>query len=471
MSDYAAFLPANPGTDYPSKDAAQAAQLSLDSDKIDVAQLAYQFGYKRSTTTGLTLGYFGGVLEIDGAIVAIADGTIALSASNTNYLERTPAGVVSKNTAGFSADKIPMATVVCGASTITSITEGRAANWPLFGLATKSAAAGGTITLTAAEARAPILEFTGALPNNTSIELPNAKRPWIIFNNTTGAFTLALKVTGQPGVLVSQGMRATVYGNGVDIVPAQSDSAVPPGTMLDYGGSVIPGGYFGCDGANYQRATYPTLSGVLMRTSVVTFDNTTDKVAWTAHGLSNGDVFKFTTTGAAPTGLTAGTTYFLVNKGTDDFQLAATEGGAAINFTTNGTGTATGIHAPHGDGDGSTTFGVPDSRRRVSVGRGGSATSALGARLGASGGEEAHTLITAELAAHNHGVTDPGHTHGLPIGGSGATAGTTSDSGAMSPNNLQSASATTGISTQNAGSATPFNVREPSLVVTKIIKY
>lgn len=71
---------------------------------------------------------------------------------------------------------------------------------------------------------------------------------------------------------------------------------------------------------------------------------------------------------------------------------------------------------PHGNGDGSTTFNVPDLRGRVSIGKddmGGTAASRVttggsginGTSLGASGGEQNHLLSTAEMPAHNHGIT------------------------------------------------------------------
>ena len=54
-------------------------------------------------------------------------------------------------------------------------------------------------------------------------------------------------------------------------------------------------------------------------------------VSLTAHGLSNGDPVVFNTSGALPTGLTAGTVYYVVNKAADTFEVAATVGGASIN--------------------------------------------------------------------------------------------------------------------------------------------
>jgi hypothetical protein len=65
-------------------------------------------------------------------------------------------------------------------------------------------------------------------------------------------------------------------------------------------------------------------------------------VTWVAHGMNNGDQVVLTTTGALPTGLSANTAYYLVNKATDTFQLATTQGGTAINTTGTQSGTHTG---------------------------------------------------------------------------------------------------------------------------------
>lgn len=56
-------------------------------------------------------------------------------------------------------------------------------------------------------------------------------------------------------------------------------------------------------------------------------------------------------------------------------------------------------------GDGRTSFALPDLRGRIPVHDGGSAGSGLTRRsLGQKGGEEQHTLTTAELPAHSHSL-------------------------------------------------------------------
>lgn len=62
-------------------------------------------------------------------------------------------------------------------------------------------------------------------------------------------------------------------------------------------------------------------------------------VTWTAHGLQNGAAVVLSTTGALPTGLVAATTYYVVNRATNTFELSLTKGGASITTT----GTQSGV--------------------------------------------------------------------------------------------------------------------------------
>lgn len=78
-----------------------------------------------------------------------------------------------------------------------------------------------------------------------------------------------------------------------------------------------------------------------VKTSVVTVTIASPGVfSWAGHTLVNGDKVKFSTTGALPTGITAGTEYYVVSAAPGSFSVAATKGGAAIATT----GTQSGVH-------------------------------------------------------------------------------------------------------------------------------
>lgn len=143
----------------------------------------------------------------------------------------------------------------------------------------------------------------------------------------------------------------------------------------------------------------------------------------------------------------------------------------------------------HG-GNGTTTLGLPNFQECVPVGRGtmggaadpglipSSGPTATIVNLGSIVGEGRHALTTAELAAHSHGVTDPGHNHTIlarstgDIGALVVTGGGESsvhDLGVSGSKNSAAATAFTGISIQNAGSGTAHNVVQPSIVCNWIV--
>lgn len=189
----------------------------------------------------------------------------------------------------------------------------------------------------------------------------------------------------------------------------------PVGTVIPYAPKSIPAGtgWLMCYGQAVSRATYSELFAAIVE-SIGTFTVTIASPAVfskTAHGLVAGDAVYFTTTGALPTGLSANTLYYVIAAGltADAFEVAATFEGAAINTSGTQSGTHTVRHCPHGLGDGSTTFNIPDMRGNFPLGRdnlGGSSrnrvTDSDADALGRQEGSETHTLITAEIPAHTH---------------------------------------------------------------------
>jgi hypothetical protein len=82
-------------------------------------------------------------------------------------------------------------------------------------------------------------------------------------------------------------------------------------------------------GSGYTNGTYANVP--LISTQTVTITIASPGVVTSSFALPNGTPITLTTTGALPTGLVVGTTYFVVNSSGTTFNLAATLGGAAIN--------------------------------------------------------------------------------------------------------------------------------------------
>lgn len=128
------------------------------------------------------------------------------------------------------------------------------------------------------------------------------------------------------------------------------------------------------------------------------------------------------------------------------------------------------------------TIGLPDWRGRVIAGlddMGNSAASRLTATyfgsvattLGAASSAESNSVILT----HNHAITDPGHTHvetGSQAGSSSGHVFTPNNgtSGVVLPSSDSTSSATTGITINNAGTASAHNIVQPTMLATIYMK-
>jgi len=140
---------------------------------------------------------------------------------------------------------------------------------------------------------------------------------------------------------------------------------VPTGLIQAFATLVAPAGYLVADGSLQSRTTYPDLLAALIKSTDVTINISSPSAAditWNAHPLQIGFPVKFKTTSSLPTGLLPNTTYYIVSKTTNTFKIALTPGGTPIITSGSQSGLHTAISAPFGDGDGSTTFGIPDMR-------------------------------------------------------------------------------------------------------------
>jgi microcystin-dependent protein len=269
---------------------------------------------------------------------------------------------------------------------------------------------------------------------------------------------------------------------------ASSVAIIQVGMSFDYDGVFAPSGYLFKFGQAVSRSTYADLLAVLAPALTATVTSGSNTLTGLSVDLRNAGLVGAPVEGA---GIPSGAVISSVNISSIVLSAAATSSSAATQVRL----------FPHGNGDGGTTFNIPDDRDRMAVGRGnmgGTAaarvtTSGAGApnvdtgRIGAAGGVDRHTLTSAQMPSHGHSatstVTDSGHTHNIATsetnyGGGGGTmeifdANLGGPSIATPSNGHVTASATTGVAvattlTSTGGGEAHPNV-PPSRVVNRII--
>lgn len=444
------------------------------------------FGKKKATTTGLTFGYFGGQMLVDGVLTTIAAGTVALTAASTNYVEATRAGVVSKNTTGFTAGQIPLYEITTDGAAITATLDRRIGNSPPTGLLSLSVAGSGDTTLTAAQARNNILVLTGILTGARNVIVPAEADSWTVYNNTSGAFALTVKTASGTGVTILTGAHAEVYSNGTNVVASDLSAGGEVGGTLKMNGAAFNESV-GASIASASTINLTTATGNLVHITGSTQINAVtigagmcrtvifDGALALAHHATNNNL-----PGAANITTAAGDRAVYWGDGTTSYctsyTTASSQSGESAGMIKDfgGTSAPTGylvcdgsavsratyaalfsaISTTWGAGDGSTTFNLPNLSRRATVGSGGSGTATLANSVGSIGGAETHALTVDELAAHSHSIA-----------AANATGGSISEVTKTGAN-----SAPVGCSTNSAGGNGAHNNMQPSAVVLKIIK-
>lgn len=224
-----------------------------------------------------------------------------------------------------------------------------------------------------------------------------------------------------------------------------------PGTVTEYAGINLPAGYLWANGQAVSRAAYSRLFAALSISVIGTTASGSTSISAVSQDLTQLPTSLVGAPISGP-GIPAGATILAVTANSLTLSAAPTANQAGVAL----------VIAPHGIGDGSTTFNVPDRRGRSGVGHDkmGAASAAgrltsvgsglNGALLGAYGGAETYSLTTAQMPTHTHAntLTDNGHTH----------VNTISDPGHVHGNSLNDPSHAHGVSGGVYGSASlPYN--------------
>jgi len=255
------------------------------------------------------------------------------------------------------------------------------------------------------------------IPNTNPVVLDNAGRSIVLGD---GSYRQIVK-DKNGNVIWDQVTSSTGSGGGGGGIPTVGDGD-PVGIIKPWAGFIAPYQYVFAYGQEFTRASYPEAFQAL--TSLQSASCTTGSATLT--GIS--DTSQLSIGSAIESAcLNAGST--VVSKTVNTVVASST---AIISTTTSVR------FFPYGNGNGTTTFNLPDLRGQVIAGRdnmGGIAASKLtsayfgtsASAIGAKGGNESHQLIFSELPSSTLTVDIPAgqgsHTHS--VSPSGALVGTT----------------------------------------------
>ena len=256
---------------------------------FDAGSMATLFGRRASTTSALTWGYYGGTLGVSGVLTSVANGTVALFASGTNYVESTTAGVVSVNSTAFTVGRIQLYTIVTGTSSVTSYTDQRA-----YGFSAASGAAVSSVSVVSANG----LGGTVATPT------------------TTPAITLTTSITG---VLKGNGTAISAASSSTDYqVPITLTTTGSSGAATLVAGALNIPSYSGGGAGSVTSASVVSANGFAGTVATAT-STPAITISTSISGLLKGN-------GTAISAATAGTDYLSPPSGTSILKGASGSG-------------------------------------------------------------------------------------------------------------------------------------------------
>lgn len=183
--------------------------------------------------------------------------------------------------------------------------------------------ASGTVTLSTSQYRPPTIIITGVLTSNVTYRIPSGVGGhWVIYNNTSGAFTITIDSGGGgTSTTVAQGFRVLVYSDGTNIGPGITSvplAAAGASGQVQYNSS---GSLAGSSNLTYDGSGNLVLGGVTPGRLDV-------RNAFRIYGSTSG-YFGLTVLAAA-----GSTTYTLPNADGTSGQALTTNGSGTLSWTT-----------------------------------------------------------------------------------------------------------------------------------------
>ena len=118
---------------------------------------------------------------------------------------------------------------------------------------------GGTTTLTSTQELVQIVKVTGTLVSNVTLTFSCRGGYWLVSNETSGAFTVTAKCSGQTGAAITQGAKLGVYSDGTDIRAVGASGTKAVGEVFDFAGTSCPAQSLEAYGQELNDTTYSAL--------------------------------------------------------------------------------------------------------------------------------------------------------------------------------------------------------------------
>ena len=207
---------------------------------------------------------------------------------------------------------------------------------------------GSTYTLSAYngiydESRNAVLNLSGSISADCTVIAPAVQKTYIVKNGTSGGKNVIMSVGSGSTVTVPNGQTYLVFTDGSNFYSANNFNA----SNVQVTGGTIDGTTIGAttpgNGSFYDLTVYDNATlGVSNASRTVTISTASPALVTVGSGVTpiNNARVTFTSSGTLPTGITSGTTYYVVYINSTTFNLSTTSGGTAdVNTTSTYTGT------------------------------------------------------------------------------------------------------------------------------------
>lgn len=213
-----------------------------------------------------------GTLTLPSAVSVLNDWFCHVRNSGTGAVSlATVGGQLINGAASLAFNPGDSAIVICDGSNFFTIGFGQSASFAFDYVSIDLTSQTSPYTLAGANLNRIAYTFGGALTANMVVEIPATIQQYWLSNETTGGFAITVKVSGQTGVTIANGVRAICYCNGTDLVDADTSSFSFPVSVAQggTGATTESGARINLGGTSTGIAVFTSASASAARTAIL----------------------------------------------------------------------------------------------------------------------------------------------------------------------------------------------------------